>query len=643
MCALALFDRAGRNRADRRPASQSVSHVDLPRHSRPFPELIRAGLSWLFEHQNDDGGWGDTVDSPSNISTTALCWAALGVAGNHNPPVTADAQTARGAVERAEVWLKRRAGDLTPPCLAHAISTAYGEDRTFSAPILTMCALAGRFGAGSEAWRCIPALPFELAACPHKWFRRLGLPVVSYALPALIAVGQARHHHRPTRNPITRCLRHLTSKRTLGILQSIQPPAGGFLEAPPLTSFVAMSLVSMGLTDHPVVDRAVGFLAASAREDGSWPIDTSLATWVTTLSVNALAGGRDPGACSSIDRSAALRRWLLGQQYDKEHPYTHAAPGGWAWNALSGGVPDADDTSGALLALRHLANAKKPDDFVDDEIRRAVSNAVRWLLDLQNSDGGVPTFCRGWGKLPFDRSSPDLTAHTLRAWTAWHDFVPLGSRRRVERATLAAIRYLVKTQREDGSWVPLWFGNQTAPNQENPLYGTTRVLLAAEVVPVDRLVRDAWPRACGRAVVWVLSAQNHDGGWGGAASVPSSIEETALAVEALAYLVGNRETRSCHLANGAATLSIADRAGGKPLVEAIRRGSAWLIKHTDGGTRFKPAPIGLYFAKLWYSERLYPLIYMVSALERVGRLQAGAEPTSRHLPSIEPQAAIEPG
>jgi len=38
--------------------------------------------------------------------------------------------------------------------------------------------------------------------------------------------------------------------------------------------------------------------------------------------------------------------WLLDQQHRVEHPYTHAAPGGWAWTDLSGGVPDADDTSG---------------------------------------------------------------------------------------------------------------------------------------------------------------------------------------------------------------------------------------------------------------------------------------------------------
>ena len=45
----------------------------------------------------------------------------------------------------------------------------------------------------------------------------------------------------------------------------------------------------------------------------------------------------------------------------------------------------------------------------------AARAGLGWLLDLQNHDGGWPTFCRGWGHLPFDRSGTDLTAHALRA------------------------------------------------------------------------------------------------------------------------------------------------------------------------------------------------------------------------------------
>src|SRR6266568_4695463 len=48
--------------------------------------------------------------------------------------------------------------------------------------------------------------------------------------------------------------------------------------------------------------------------------------------------------------------------------------------------------------------------------RPAAMAGIHWLLNLQNADGGLPTFCRGWTNLPFDRSAPDLTAHALRAW-----------------------------------------------------------------------------------------------------------------------------------------------------------------------------------------------------------------------------------
>ena len=46
---------------------------------------IAAGAAWLAQHQNNDGGWGDTVKSKSNISTTILCWSALRRVGGDEP------------------------------------------------------------------------------------------------------------------------------------------------------------------------------------------------------------------------------------------------------------------------------------------------------------------------------------------------------------------------------------------------------------------------------------------------------------------------------------------------------------------------------------------------------------------------------
>lgn len=540
----------------------ALRQVDPDRHAG----LIRGGRQWLAEKQNADGGWGDTVKSKSNISTTALCWAALN-SGE-------DARDFSAPIQRAEEWLTRAAGSLD--ALGPAIAARYGKDRTFSVPILMHLAICGRVD-----WRAVPGLPFELAALPHQLFGALQLPVVSYALPALIAIGQVIHHFHPSRNPLLRALREAAIARTLRVLETIQPDNGGFLEATPLTSFVTMALASAGHRDHPVTRKGVAFLCASVRPDGSWPIDTNLATWVTTLAIKALS--HQPGALTPEQR-LTLREWLLGQQYRVEHPYTHAAPGGWAWTNLPGGVPDADDTPGAMLALLYLGT-------VDSATRAAGVAGASWLLDLQNRDGGIPTFCRGWGALPFDRSSPDLTAHTLRAWSAWLPQFDELLKARALRAIARGLEFLRSHQRADGSWLPLWFGHEAAPDDENPLYGTAKVTMALRELRDRNIVLPEGMLE--RALSWLVARQDETGGWSGAAGAPASVEETALAVEALA---------------------------GSEYVQATEHGAAWLAARVEDDTWREPSPIGFYFAKLWYYERLYPQVWAVGALGKVAAL-----------------------
>jgi hypothetical protein len=68
------------------------------------------------------------------------------------------------------------------------------------------------------------------------------------------------------------------------------------------------------------------------------------------------------------------------------------------------------------------------------------------------------------------------------------------------------------------------------------------------------------------------------------------------------------------------------------LYQSIERGVAWLIEHTRQGTHFPASPIGFYFAKLWYWERLYPLVWTVSALGMASRaLRGEVAPTAAHV------------
>jgi squalene-hopene/tetraprenyl-beta-curcumene cyclase len=227
-----------------------------------------------------------------------------------------------------------------------------------------------------------------------------------------------------------------------------------------------------------------------------------------------------------------------------------------------------------------------------------VKMGLRWLLNLQNRDGGWPTFCRGWGTLPFDRSGSDLTAHALRAIHAWRGLNVAGARSAMSRG----VRYLQSQQQRDGSWLPLWFGNQDKPGDENPVYGTCKVLCAYR--DLEQLHSQPAQRGAG----WLLENQNPDGGWGGGKSVcwpleelgQSSVEETALAVEVMAEFAEDEK-----------------------FAAAFERGARWLVLAVRNGFHTVPTPIGFYFAKLWYYEDAYPLVFAVSALGRVARRLCG--------------------
>ena len=156
------------------------------------------------------------------------------------------------------------------------------------------------------------------------------------------------------------------------------------------------------------------------------------------------------------------------------------------------------------------------------------------------------------------------------------------------KAIATGTRYLARNQRPDGSWLPLWFGNQHAHDDENPTYGTARVLAAYR--DLDRMNEEP----AQRGVRFLLAIQNADGGWGGAAGTPSSVEETALVVEVLLD-------------------------AGPQAEAAVNRGLAWLVEQVEAGGLYNPTPIGFYFAKLWYFEKLYPIIFTVAALGRARR------------------------
>ena len=427
-----------------------------------------------------------------------------------------------------------------------------------------MCGLAGVI----SRWDKIPPLPFELAVLPQKLFRFLQLPVVSYAIPALIAVGILRYKKggkgifSPVRDRlIPKCLR---------VLVKLQPADGGFLEAAPLTAFVGMCMSGAGFNEHEVTQKAAKFLVDTVREDGAWPIDTDLACWVTSLSLRALD--------EDIPERDYFIQKLKANALKEVHPFTGAQPGGWGWTDLSGSVPDADDTPGALIALHVLTGGTYSDE---------IGNGIKWLLDLQNHDGGIPTFCKGWTKLPFDQSSPDLTAHTYFAFEIWKNQLPTDLYLRCKRSTQRLVSFMEKTQTQEGAWIPLWFGDQQATDEHAPVYGTATAVDYFSSSDNDRVKKLAQ-----KGVAYLLSVQNPDGGWGGAKGITSKVTLTARTLAALAPY-------------------------GEVPNDVIEKGFNFLFQTYRYGNLYKREPIGLYFARLWYSEDLYNVTFLLNALKQL--------------------------
>lgn len=134
----------------------------------------------------------------------------------------------------------------------------------------------------------------------------------------------------------------------------------------------------------------------------------------------------------------------------------------------------------------------------------------------------------------------------------------------------------------------MWFGNQLTDDKTNPVYGTAKVCIylgdslsfkrpgKEYISRIEKMVR--------KAQEFLLKQQNSDGSWGGKSGIEGSVEETSLAVSALSEVYP----------------------------EESSVGINWLLDHNN----INAAPIGLYFAMLWYDEELYPYIYNVEALRK---------------------------
>lgn len=236
---------------------------------------------------------------------------------------------------------------------------------------------------------------------------------------------------------------------------------------------------------------------------------------------------------------------------------------GWAFEYRNEWYPDNDDTAMVAKALWRASGGRRGQrsglQGEDARIRAIAARSARWLLAMQNDDGGWAAFDRTvdrpWMEaIPFadhnamqDPSCADITGRTIEA------LVTCGVSKDHPKIR-AAVRYLLTKQEPEGCWWGRWGVNY--------LYGTWQALgglMYAGFEPECDVVQ--------RAVDWVLSVQNADGGFGESAN--SYIDRSLMGKG-----MGGASTAS-QTAWGLMCLLYAL----PPEHEACRRAAQWLCDH----------------------------------------------------------------
>jgi len=357
--------------------------------------------------------------------------------------------------------------------------------------------------------------------------------------------------------------------------------------------------------------------------------------WDTALTLVALA---DAGATlpeESVERGV---RWLLDCEVRRPGDWSVAAPklepAGWYFEYRNAFYPDTDDTAMVLMALARADSARRGAPSAErgapsaergapsaergapsaergaliaeheawansgrlrDRLAEPALRAVRWLLHMQNSDGGWAAFDRDINrelltKVPFadhnamlDPSCPDITSRVLEA-LGHHGY------RADQPVVERAIHFLRRTQEPSGAWPGRWGVNY--------LYGTWQVLQGLAKIGFD--MQDPMAR---RAVAWLKSVQQDDGSWG---ETCASYDDPSLA--------GQGEPTASQTAWALLGLIAADEVDS----DAVHRGVEYLVRTQEHDGNWREAPFtGTGFPKVFYLKyHLYSLYFPLMALAR---------------------------
>ncbi|WP_328321082.1 squalene--hopene cyclase [Streptomyces sp. NBC_00388] len=567
----------------------------------------RAAGQFIRGEQRADGTWATFFEGPGELSATIEAYVALRLAG--------DAPDAPH-MALASAWIRASGG--------------VAASRVFTRIWLALF--------GWWKWDDLPELPPEMIFLP-KWFplniydfgcwaRQTIVPltVVSAKRPVRPAPFALDELHtdpadpNPARRPAPLvswdgAFEHLD--RALHVYHKVAPRrlrrtamnaaarwiierqendgCWGGIQPPAVYSVIALHLLGYDI-DHPVMRAGLASLDRFAiwREDGARMIEACQSpVWDTCLATIALA---DAGLSPDHPALVKAAEWMLAEEIDRPGDWSvrrpELAPGGWAFEFHNDNYPDIDDTAEVALALRRV---RVPDRA---RLEGAIARGVRWNLGMQSRDGGWGAFDADNtspfpNRLPFcdfgeviDPPSADVTGHVVEMLAV--------EGKADDPRTRRGIEWLLAEQEATGAWFGRWGVNY--------IYGTGSVvpaLTAAGMAVSHPAIR--------RAVSWLESVQNEDGGWG----------EDLRSYKEEAWIGHGASTPS-----QTAWALLALLAAGERENKAVERGVTWLAEtQRQDGAWDEPYFTGTGFP--WDFSINYHLYRQVFPLTALGRYVHG--------------------
>ncbi len=598
-------------------ASTTAGHIPLMFYLFGWvdPQRKRKVIEYVRRNQNEDGSWPTHYAGPGDLDVSIQCYFAMKLAG----------------VAAGEPWLEK----------ARDFILAKGGVSKANAFTKIWLAVFGQFD-----YQGVPSIPPEVIYFPKNFFFNI-YEFASWSRETLIALaivltkkpvcavpenarleelfleppGERQFSPGKVGNPFTWRGFFLIADRIFkwyerfswhpGREQALRKVENWIVEHQEADGswggillpwiYALFGLKSLGYPlEHPVMALGIEGFEDFIIEDGEdfcfQPATSPV--WDTAWSVIALRELGLEATHRSLTRAAG---WLLEKEIrmagDWRVKNPEIKPGGWSFEFKNDWYPDLDDSA---LVPRALLRAGLKGDAV---VRRseAVKRAVNWVVGMQSKNGGWGAFDRdndlqALTQVPFadfltplDPTCADVTAHALEF---------LAEVNQADEARRRGVAYLKRSQESDGSWYGRWGINY--------VYGTGLALTGLAAAGED--IRQGIVL---RALDWLTSHQNPDGGWG----------ETCMT-----YSDPSLRGLGASTASQTSWALLGFAAAGQADAPSARRGVKYLVStQLEDGSWEEPYFTGTGFPRVFYLRYdYYRLYFPLLALSRCLQVELSA-------------------